>query len=647
MKVLPNSFIDGACDAWRALAASRWKRIVRGCFVALACMQVWPGGAHAAFLEPEEAFQFAARVVNRNAIEVHYNIADGYYLYRERFKFDVKAESGAASTIKLGEPVYPKGEIKFDETFQKDVEHYRKEVAVRIPVEGGAAAPFTLIATSQGCADAGLCYPPQQARARLILVGASAAASPPASGPRVARAPTAALAASDRALDDASRIASTLQGGNLALITLVFAGLGVLLAFTPCVLPMLPILSSIIVGQGDAGGGRGVDKTKGFLLALTYSLGMALVYTALGIAAGLVGEGLAAALQTPLILGAFAFVLVLLALSMFGFYELQVPAMFQRRVSQWSGALGDVRDGKVGAARLGGVFAMGALSALIVGPCIAAPLAGTLVYISQSRDVVVGGVALFALAAGMSVPLLIVGLSAGALLPRAGAWMETVKRFFGALLIAAAIWMIAPVIPSSMQMLAWATLAVIGAVFLRAFDALPDAARGWTRFAKGVGVLLLLTGAVEFIGAVTGGRDVLRPLAHFDTATMDRSTRGASAAVRFESVKSSAELDRRVANAGRPVLLDFYADWCVSCKEMERYTYSDPRIAAKMGGFLLLKADVTANDADDRALLKRFGLFGPPGIVFFDRNGKPIVNATVIGYQNAERFLASLAHADS
>ena len=659
MNALLNSLFDGARSALRALAAGRLrrglKRVVRVSFIALAFMQMWPGSARADFLEPEQAFQFAARVVDGNAIEVYYTIADGYYLYRERFKFDVQAAGGDAPTVKLGEPVYPKGEIKFDETFQKNVEHYRKKVAVRIPVEGGSGTPgmpFTLIATSQGCADAGLCYPPQQSHAQLMLVAATAAASPPASGSDAARATPLVSTASDRALDDPSRIASTLKGGNLALIALVFAGLGVLLAFTPCVLPMLPILSSIIVGQGDAKGGkeggtRGVSKQTGFLLAATYSLGMALVYTALGVAAGLAGEGLAAALQTPWVLGAFALVLVLLALSMFGFYELQVPAAFQTRLSQWSGTLGQAGDGRLGAARLAGVFAMGALSALIVGPCVAAPLAGTLVYISQTRDVVVGGVALFALAAGMSVPLLIVGLSAGALLPRAGAWMESVKRFFGALLIAVAIWMIAPVIPSWMQMLAWATLAVIGAVYLRVFDALPDAARGWTRFAKGVGVLLFLAGTVEFVGVATGGRDVLQPLAHFGTATADISARGESATARFESVKSSAELDRKVANAGRPVLLDFYADWCVSCKEMERYTYSDPRIAAKMDGFLLLKADVTANDADDRALLKRFGLFGPPGIVFFDRNGKPLGNATVIGYQNADRFLTSLARADS
>ena len=617
--------------------------------LAVLAMLTWPVRAQADFLEPEQAFQFAGRMVDANAIEVRYAIADGYYLYRERFKFAVEPNAAGASPVTLGEPVYPKGEIKFDETFQKNVEHYRKQVVVRIPVSGSAGAPFTLIATSQGCADAGLCYPPQQARAQLMLVSAGAGSVSPPSASTAAGEAGAGSATQDRAFDDSSRIAATLNSGNLALIALVFVGLGLLLSFTPCVLPMLPILSAIIVGQSSSR--HTVSKRKGFTLALAYSLGMALVYSALGVAAGLAGEGLAATLQNPWVLGAFASILVLLALSMFGFYELQVPAALQTRLSQWSGSLANAKDDRLRVPHLAGVFAMGAVSALIVGPCVAAPLAGALVYISQTRDVVIGGVALFALAVGMSVPLLVVGLSAGAFLPRAKAWMESIKRFFGALLIAVAIWMIAPVIPSWVVMLAWAALAIIGAVYLRVFDGLPESASGWSRFAKGVGVLLLLAGVVEFVGVATGGHDVLQPLAQLASSGINDPSRGplggTAQAVRFETIKSVAEFDSRVASAGRPVLLDFYADWCVSCKEMELYTYSDPRVAAKMSGFLLLKADVTANDADARALLKRFGLFGPPGILFFDRSGALIPRATVIGFQNAERFLASLARVES
>jgi thiol:disulfide interchange protein DsbD len=579
--------------------------------------------ADAKFLEPDQAFRFSANV-DGDAVVVRYAIADGYYLYRERFKFAL--DSATAAGAVLGQPVFPKGEIKYDETFAKDVETYRHEVVVRIPI-AGAAGPVTLLSTSQGCADAGLCYPPQVARATLTPVGV-------ASSRNEAATPA-------KPLDDASRIERTLKSGNAVLIALLFVALGVLLAFTPCVLPMVPILSSIIVGQANAT--IPASRLRGFVLAAVYSLGMALVYTLLGIAAGLAGEGLAAALQTPLILSAFAALLVVLSLSMFGFYELQVPTGMQTRLARWSGRAGTSTGRWIGA------FAMGALSALIVGPCVAAPLAGALVYIGQTRDVFIGGLALFCLAIGMSVPLLLVGLSAGALLPRAGAWMDTVKHFFGVLLIGVALWMVTPVLPTRIVMLAWAVIAIVAAVFMRVFDPLPPGAPGFARLGKGIGAVLLLAGAVELVGAATGGGDVLEPLAHRargSDGVAVNAPRGAQ--LPFEMVKGTADLDRRIATAandGRPVLLDFYADWCVSCKEMERFTYSDARVAQRMRDFVLLKADVTGNDADDRAMLKRFQLFGPPGIVFFDRDGKPLTDASVIGFQDADRFLTSLGAA--
>ena len=577
--------------------------------------------AHAVFLEPDKAFRFSARALDAKTVEVTYKIADGYYLYRERFAFALDAATSGGAM--LGEPVYPKGEIKFDETFQKDVEHYRREVVVRIPVVG-ATGPVTLSSTSQGCADAGLCYPPQVATATLTLAGGAATTS--------------------TTIDDPSRIERTLQAGHLGWIAVLFIGLGVLLAFTPCVLPMVPILSSIIVGHSRSG--APVTRGTGLMLAVAYSLGLALVYTLLGIAAGLAGEGLAAALQTPWMLGTFAGLLVLLSLSMFGFYELQLPAGLQARLARWSGSVGG-SDDRPSAGRFVGVFAMGALSALIVGPCVAAPLAGALLYISRSRDVVVGGFALFSLAAGMSVPLLLIGVSAGALLPRVGAWMETVKHFFGVLLLAVALWMVAPVLPAWIVMLVTAAFAIVVAVYLRVFDPLGPDARGIARLAKGAGVLLLLAGVVEFVGVATGGRDVLQPLGRL--ADRGPASVGApvDAAPQFERVKSVADLDARIARAGKPVLLDFYADWCVSCKEMERFTYTDPRVASRLRDFVLLKADVTANDADDRALLKRFALFGPPGIVFFARDGRPLTEASVIGFQDADRFLASLSRVDA
>ena len=613
-----------------SVSKDRWMaRLLHAMLAAIAMLVlvVVPHAAHAKFLEPEQAFRFGAEMADANTVAITYRIADGYYLYRERFKFAVDPATAAGAS--LGEPVFPKGEIKYDETFAKDVEHYRREVTVRVPIIG-ATGPVTLLSTSQGCADAGLCYPPQVAQATLTPTsgrpGANQAATPLAGRP----------------LDDASRIERTLKGGNAGWIALLFVALGVLLAFSPCVLPMVPILSSIIVGQADAA--HPASRTRGFVLAVVYSLGMALVYTLLGVAAGLAGEGLAAALQTPWILATFAALLVVLSLSMFGFYELQVPPGLQARLAGWSG---QVRrpDGRASSGRWVGTFAMGAVSALIVGPCVAAPLAGALVYIGQTRDVLIGGLALFSLAVGMSVPLLLVGLSAGALLPRAGAWMESVRHFFGVLLIGVALWMVTPILPTSLVMLAWAVIAICSAVFLRVFDRPSPGASGLGRLGRGIGVVLLLMGVAELVGAATGGRDVLQPLSH-----LARGSDGATVAVlpqgpRFETVKSTAELDRRVAAAateGRPVLLDFYADWCVSCKEMERFTYSDAKVAGRMREFVLLKADVTANDADDRELLKRFRLFGPPGIVFFGRDGKHLAEASVIGFQDADRFFASL-----
>jgi thiol:disulfide interchange protein DsbD len=377
---------------------------------------------------------------------------------------------------------------------------------------------------------------------------------------------------------------------------------------------MVPILSSIIVGEGDKAG-----RGRGFVLSLSYSLGMAIVYTALGVAAGLAGEGLAAALQNPWVLGAFGVLMVLLALSMFGVYELQMPAAIQTRLAAASGR----RSG----GKLAGVFAMGAISALFVGPCVAAPLAGALVYISQTRDVVTGGTALFSMAAGMSVPLILVGVSAGALLPKAGAWMETVKRFFGVLLLAMAWWLVSPVLPGAVQMAGWTLLGIAyGIDLLRRHKYWP---------ARAAAALLISLGIVQLVGVATGARDPLAPLAH---------VRGGTASeLAFKRIKSVAELDRVLADTGgKTVMLDFYADWCVACKEMEKLTFIAPAVQNKLQDTILLQVDVTANNDDDKTLLKRFNLFGPPGIIFFDRDGHEITDSRVIGFQNVDSFLSSL-----
>ena len=593
-----------------------------------ACLLLAAPGRAEDFLDPAVAFKFSARMEGERTAVVTYTIADGYYMYRERFKF-------TATDAKLGEPQIPAGKVKYDQTFEKNVETYHGTVVIRIPVESGTA--FTLNATSQGCADAGLCYPPQEHSASLratvgappgLPIGANAqpASSPVLSStPRseapaqpVAAPPSAANAAATAgAPSELAGIDAILQGGRLLAIVPAFALLGLGLAFTPCVLPMVPILSSIIVGEGGK-----TRRSRGLILSVTYSLGMAIVYTALGVAAGLIGEGLAAALQNPWVLGAFALLIVGMALSMFGFYELQVPAALQSRLA---GASNRQASGK-----LAGVFVMGAISALIVGPCVAAPLAGALVYISQTRDVLIGGAALFSMAVGMSIPLLLVGVSAGSLLPRAGAWMEAVKRFFGVLMLGMALWLVSPVLPPLLQMVLWAALLLgYGAYLLRR--------RGhWAAMA--VGMVFAILGALQLVGAATGGRDPLAPLAHL-TGTPQH-------ALSFKRVKTVAELDAVLADVaksgGQTAMLDFYADWCVSCKEMEKLTFVDPAVQARLANTVLLQVDVTANDAADKAMLKRFGLFGPPGIIFFDRTGMEIPDSRVIGYQNAGKFLTSL-----
>lgn len=606
------------------------------------CLVLGMGAAHAAddLLEPEKAFQFSARAEGDRAVLVHFKIADGYYMYRERFKFAARP-----ADVRLGEPSLPQGKVKFDETFQKNVETYRGGLDIRIPVQQ-AAGPFEIVVTSQGCADIGVCYPPMDSTARIAL--ASPARAPGSSATTALTRPAGALA--DRLstgggemrpaepapawkLDgnDEARIGAALASGSLWLVIGAFLLLGLGLALTPCVYPMLPILSAIIVGHGTR-----VTRGRGLALAAAYSMGMAVVFTIIGIAAGLLGEGLAAMLQKPAVLATFALVLVLLALSMFGFYNVQMPAALQSRLN--------ARTGRLQTGSLGGVFVMGALSALVVGPCVTPPLSAALLYIGRTGDALLGGVALFVLAWGMCAPLLFIGASAGSILPKAGPWMESVKHVFGALLLAAALWILSPVLPEWVQMSAWGLFLIVCASYLRVFDRLPEEASGWRRLWKGVGAAGAVAGVLLLVGVASGGRDLWQPLAHWaqrlDGGGVGLSSASA-AAPRFERVKTVAELDQRIKAAGKPVMLDFYADWCVSCKEMERFTFNDPRVAARLGDFVVLQADVTANDAEDKALLKRFRLFGPPGIIFFDAAGRES-ERRVIGYQPPERFLQSL-----
>jgi thiol:disulfide interchange protein DsbD len=567
------------------------------------------------FLEPERAFVLSAQAKGEREVEVTFDVVAGYYLYRDKFKFE------APPGVTLGEAIVPPGKVKFDETFQKNVETHRGSVRIVLPVRE-APSEFHLQVTSQGCADRGLCYPPQPRDIMVSLAGfggnGTARVLPVAA--EMGAAQTSAPANPAATSSDGTRVDDALRSGRFWTVVGVFFVAGLLLSFTPCVLPMLPILSSLIAGQG-----ADVSRMRGFLLAVSYSLGMALVYTAFGIAAGLIGEGLAAALQTPWVLGAFAIGLLVLAASMFGFYELQLPSALHGHVHRASNQLP--------AGRIAGVFAMGGISALLVSPCVAAPLAGALVFLSQTRNVVLGGTALFSLACGMSVPLLILGVSEGALLPRAGAWMEGVKQFFGVLLVGVAIWTVQPVLPAALGLALWGALLVGSAVALVEFR---RAGRRplWRLIVAAVAGVI---GVMQFVGAASGGSDPLQPLEHLRAGTGSPST-GAS----FAHVHSVADLEQALQTAGRPVMLDFYADWCVSCKEMERFTFSDPAVQARLAGALLLKADVTANDAHHRELLRRFQLFGPPGTLFFDAQGHEIPGTRVIGFQDAARFLQTL-----
>jgi thiol:disulfide interchange protein DsbD len=580
----------------------------------LALPSLAPGAAaEPELLEPDQAFRFAARLRDARSIEVTYDIAPGYYLYRDKFRFAL-----APAEARTGAPELPAGKHKRDEFFG-EVETYRGSVTILVPFE--LARPdvpaITLTATSQGCADAGVCYVPHEQQARLRLAAGGSAASDAPLG-RVL-----GLEAREGQADDA-RMARVFAGG-FWLTVASFFGFGLLLSFTPCVLPMVPILSGVIVS-----GGARVTRTRGLVLAAAYVLGMALTYAAAGVAAGLSGAMLAAALQTPWVLGAFAAIFVVLALAMLGVYELQVPVALQGTLAAASA--------RFPGGQLAGVFAMGTLSALIVGPCVAAPLAGALLYISQSRDVVLGGSALFALALGMGAPLLALGASAGALLPKAGPWMESVKRLFGVLLLGVAIYLVSPFLPIAVQMGAWSALLIGTAVLLRALDPLPPHAHALQRAGKAVGVVALVAGVAYGVGAFSGSRDLLQPL----SGLRSEGPAERAAETPFRRVASLAELEAHLAEARRPVMLDFYADWCVSCKEMERYTFSEERVRRRFADMVLLQVDVTANSADDRALLKRFGLFGPPGIVFFDGSGREIRGLRVIGFQPADKFVSVL-----
>jgi thiol:disulfide interchange protein DsbD len=572
------------------------------------------------FLDPDVAFELRAEVEDEDTIVAHWQIADGYYLYRNKFQFTL----AEGEDVSLGSPALPAGKMKMDDYFGK-MEVYYHDVLARLPVERGAGGATTvaLDVVYQGCADAGLCYPPITKRVSLKLPVSHDSGSSSGNADPVQPSIEPSLPANIE-LPEQDRIARSLASGNTLLVLLSFFGFGLLLTFTPCVFPMIPILSSIIVGQGDD-----ISTRKAFALSLTYVLAMAATYTTAGVLAGIFGANLQAAFQNPWILTTFSVVFVLLALSMFGFYDLQIPASLQAKLA---GASGRQQGGT-----FVGVGIMGFLSALIVGPCVAAPLAGALIYIGQSGDAVLGGMALFALSMGMGAPVLVVGTSAGKLLPKAGPWMETIKTVFGVLLLGVAIYLVERMVPEWIALLLWGALLIVAAIYLGALDSLADESSGWRRLRKGAGLVMLVYGVLLVVGGSGGGNDVWQPLKGLASGPAGERQEG----LVFQRVKGSRGLDAALRGAsaqGRPVMLDYYADWCVSCKEMERYTFSDASVQAALGNTLLLQTDVTANDVEDQELLKRFGLFGPPAILFFGPDGRERPNYRVVGYMKAPRF---------
>lgn len=599
------------------------------------------------FLPPKEAFSLSVAQQN-GQLQVHYRIAPKYYMYRDRFQFAVDDQALGPES-----QTYPPGLVKYDPTFDKNMEVYYEQVTVLVDLPQGLPTPAKLTITGQGCADAGICYPPQTEELSLIAKGGVYQISgdavvdqvpaplktvvdpgKPASSANAvtgAGAGNAAGVGSIGQLNDVG-LAEYLASANVWTIVIACFVLGVLLTFTPCVLPMVPILMSVIAGSHK--GDKKPARWRGLSLAATYVLGVSLLYTVMGVAAGLAGAGLAAWLQNPWVLSVFAALLALLALAMFNVYSVQTPLALQN-------ALGAYLQ-RIPGGHYSGAFLMGLVSALIVGPCVAAPLAGVLLFISQTGDAAVGAAALFALAWGQGVLLLALGAGSGALLPKAGSWMEGFKILFGVMLLATAWWMLNSLLPDWLMVLGWVILALWSAFLLGAFRR--GRAGVVAYLGKALGVMLAGWALLMMIGMAMGTYSVIQPLAPLGqggfAANISATRAGSVPNVKsqFVKVRSVQELDAILASANRPVMLDFYADWCVSCIEMERFTFTNPAVAASMSQFVLVQADVTKNTDEDRALLERFNLFGPPGIIFFDADGHMLDSPRVIGFMRAEPF---------
>lgn len=559
------------------------------------------------FLPVDEAFYLEAADVEDGQLLVRWIIADEYYLYRHRLDFKVIGNDA----VSLGDALIPNGKRKHDDYFG-EVEVYHKELVVKVPFSGTELPELLDIAVDyQGCAEKGLCYPPQTRQLTFDLSGANASSS--------------VSIGSESDSSESDRLASVISDASWFIFTLQFFGLGLLLAFTPCILPMVPILSGIIVGLDQEG-----STLKGFFLSLSYVLAMALAYAFLGAAAGMFGGNIQAFLQAPLFIGIFSAVFVLLALAMFGVYKLQLPNAWQSRVHEWSS--------KHQGGTFFGAAAMGFFAALIVGPCLAPPLAGALLYIGQSGDPLRGAAALFSLGLGMGVPLIILGTLEGRFLPKAGAWMERINHVFGVILLGVAIWLLSRVMPAQWSMVLWALLIIGSGLHLGALER--GQKNGWQHAQQALGLVAILYGAVVLIGGMLGSDDPLKPIPqNIGTASHAEDNQHVS----FQRIKTRADLDAAIVAAnGKPVMLDFYADWCISCKIMENEVFPTPAVRERLDQMVLIQADVTANDAEDRALMQSLEVIGPPTMMFYDTTGNELRPLRLVGELNAEDFATHL-----
>ncbi|BCD61999.1 thiol:disulfide interchange protein DsbD [Nitratiruptor sp. YY08-26] len=528
-------------------------------------------------------------------LEVNITMAPKTYLYKKEIKLFI---NGKKVDLKLP----PAQKLHGEEVYQKQL-----NFTVDVPKSGKQK----VVLEYQGCNEVGICYPPQKKVYEFVQ-----------KSEKVQRT-------SKPKLSEEESIAATLKHESLGIVLLTFFGFGLLLALTPCVFPMIPILSSLIVGA------KNMNAKKAFFYSLVYVLAMSMTYTVAGVLAGLFGANLQSTLQNPVVITLFALIFVALAMSMFGFYEIGLPASWQTKLTKTSDEAGS-KGGIIG------VAIMGFLSALIVGPCVAPPLAGALIYIGQTGDAVLGGLALFAMSLGMGMPLLLIGTGAGKFMPKPGGWMEAVSKVFGVVMLGVAIWMLDRILPAQVTMLLWAALFIGSAVYLRALEGIEPGAHWFIYFKKSVGIIIFIYGVILMIGAFSGATSLIKPLANLSSS---KPLQNIEKKELFQEVKEYQEFEKIVKSTKKPVLLDITAKWCASCKELEHNTFSDPKVQQKMEQFLTLRLDVTDNSPSDKEFLKKFGLYGPPAILFFDSNGKEKRGLRIIGYKSPEEFLQILDQA--